>query len=96
MTVMPRRAINLFITLSLLLGPRAALAQGTQLWQQNLNGTLLPFNQANSVAVDTDGNVLAAGVTENAGTRFRLHGREVRRRRDAALAADPQRHLRAQ
>ncbi len=70
MTVMPRRAINLFITLSLLLGPRAALAQGTQLWQQNLNGTLLPFNQANSVAVDTDGNVLAAGVTENAGTRF--------------------------
>ena len=45
-----------------------------------------------SVAVDTDGNVLAAGVTREYRHRRGLHGREVRPRRDPALAADAQRH----
>ena len=36
---MQRRVIIPLITLGLLLGPRAALAQGTLLWQQTLDGT---------------------------------------------------------
>ena len=65
---------------------------GTLLWQQTLNGTANVADAAFSVAVDTQGNVLAAGFTSNTGTGRRLHGREVRPRRDPALAADPQRH----
>ena len=63
-TVMQRRVIIPFITLGLLLGAWAALAQGTLLWQRTLNGTAQGFNVgvdiAHSVAVDTEGNVLAA------------------------------------
>src|SRR5438093_1313188 len=45
-------------------------AQGTLLWQQNLNGTATyGFNVAFSVAVDNQGNVVAAGFTENTGIR---------------------------
>ena len=67
-TLMQRRVIILFITLGLLLGPRTALAQATLLWQQSLNGTANGPDIARSVAVDTEGNVLAAGYTENTGT----------------------------
>ena len=42
---------------------------GTLLWQQTLHGTL-GGDQALSVAVDTQGNVLAAGESANTGTRF--------------------------
>src|SRR6266496_6819473 len=42
---------------------------GTLLWQQNLNGTAAnSFDQANSVVVDNQGNIVAAGVTQNTGT----------------------------
>jgi uncharacterized delta-60 repeat protein len=41
---------------------------GTLLWQQNLNGTANGFDEAFSVAVDNQGNVVAAGSTENTGT----------------------------
>ena len=41
---------------------------GTLLWQQTLNGTANGCDAALSVAVDTEGNVLAAGSTENTGT----------------------------
>ena len=41
---------------------------GTLLWQQNLNGTANLFDRANSVAVDSVGNVAAAGFTQNSGT----------------------------
>ncbi|PYR24837.1 MAG: hypothetical protein DMF98_14165, partial [Acidobacteria bacterium] len=45
---------------------------GTLLWQQNLNGTAAnSSDQALSVAVDNQGNVLAAGFTQNtAGTSY--------------------------
>ena len=42
---------------------------GTLLWQQNLNGTANGFDFARSVAVDNQGNVLAAGATVNTGHR---------------------------
>ena len=144
MAIMQRRVIIPFITLSLLLGPRAALAQGTLLWQQTLNGTANGDDKAFSVAVDTkgtcsppaspripapvwdftvakfapDGTLLwrqtlnGTANSDDGRCRWRwtpkatcsppatpripapagLHGREVRPRRDAALAADPQRH----
>jgi uncharacterized delta-60 repeat protein len=41
---------------------------GTLLWQQNLNGTANGSDRASSVAVDNQGNVIAAGLTENIGT----------------------------
>ena len=42
---------------------------GTLLWQQTLNGTAAnSFDDATSVAVDNQGNVVAAGSIENAGT----------------------------
>ena len=41
---------------------------GTLLWQQNLNGTADGSDMARSVAVDNQGNVLAAGTTLNTGT----------------------------
>src|SRR5437867_3559051 len=45
------------------------LPRGTLLWQQNLNGTANSGDVgAFSVAVDNQGNVVAAGCTENAGT----------------------------
>jgi len=63
---MRRRITIPFITLSLLLTPRLGLAQGTLLWQQNINGTQLPHPDiADSVVVDNQGNVLAAGSTWN-------------------------------
>jgi uncharacterized delta-60 repeat protein len=43
---------------------------GTLLWQQNLNGTANGSDRASSVAVDNQGNVIAAGITENTGTSF--------------------------
>ena len=43
---------------------------GTLLWQQNLNGTANGVDEALSVAVDNQGNVVAAGFTENTGTSF--------------------------
>ena len=67
-TLMQRRMIIPFITLGLLLGPRAALAQGTLLWQQTLDGTATSDERGLSVAVDTQGNVLAAGRTRIRGT----------------------------
>jgi uncharacterized delta-60 repeat protein len=70
---MRRRITLTVITLSLLLGPRPGLAEGTLLWQQNLNGTVSgfdPFDTAYSVAVDNQGNVLAAGSTDNTGTGY--------------------------
>jgi uncharacterized delta-60 repeat protein len=67
-TIIYRRITLTFLALSLLLGPRAALAQGPLLWQQTLNGTANFFDEALSVAVDTQGNVLAAGYTDNTGT----------------------------
>ena len=45
-----------------------AAAQGTLLWQQNLNGTANGNDQARSVAVDNRGKVVAAGSTVNIGT----------------------------
>jgi hypothetical protein len=41
---------------------------GTLLWQQTLNGSANSVDQAVSVAVDNQGNVLAAGGTANNGT----------------------------
>ena len=41
---------------------------GTLLWQQTRNGTANDSDEASSVAVDTEGDVLAAGVTRNTGT----------------------------
>ena len=41
---------------------------GTLLWQQTLNGTANGDDEASSVAVDTQGDVLVAGVTRNTGT----------------------------
>src|SRR5439155_1296494 len=41
---------------------------GALLWQQNLNGTANGFDEALSVAVDNQGDVVAAGVTENTAT----------------------------
>ena len=38
---------------------------GTLLWQQTLNGTANGFDEAFSVAVDNQGNVAAAGGTQN-------------------------------
>src|SRR6185369_3127680 len=67
-TIMHRRITLAFLTLSVWLGPQAALAQGTLLWQQTLNGTANFFDVALSVAVDNQGNVLAAGYTDNTGT----------------------------
>src|SRR5437773_2112692 len=47
------------------------LPRGTLLWQQNLNGTANSGDLgAFSVAVDNQGNVVAAGSTQNAGTFF--------------------------
>ncbi len=43
---------------------------GTLLWQQNLNGTANVYDEANSVAVDNQGNVLAAGLTQNTGSSW--------------------------
>jgi hypothetical protein len=84
---MPRRITIPFITLSLLLTPRLGLAQGTLLWQQNINSTTAThYDSAESVAVDNQGNVLAAGVT---GTPSNLTSRSRSSpRRDSALAAD--------
>ena len=65
---MHRRVLIPFLTFGLLLGPRVALAQGTLLWRQTLNGTASGDDKAWSVAVDTQGNVLAAGTTVNTGT----------------------------
>jgi outer membrane protein assembly factor BamB len=46
-------------------------AQGTLLWQHNLNGTKGNGQDiANSVAVDNQGNVVVAGSTENAGSKY--------------------------
>ena len=64
MAIMQRRITIPFITLSLLLGPRPGLAQGTVLWQQTLNGTANGEDSAQSVTVDTEGNVL--GLWQNA------------------------------
>jgi outer membrane protein assembly factor BamB len=45
-------------------------SDGTLLWQQNLNGTANGVDGASSVTVDNQGNALAAGGTQNAGTFF--------------------------
>src|SRR5436309_2715744 len=41
---------------------------GSLLWQQNLNGTLNQTDAALCVAVDNQGNVVAAGYSANTGT----------------------------
>jgi len=43
-------------------------ARGTLLWQQTFNGTANVFGEAQSVAVDNQGTVVAAGSTVNTGT----------------------------
>ena len=43
---------------------------GTLLWRQTLNGTANAFDHANSVAVDHEGNVFAAGTINNTNTGF--------------------------
>ena len=67
---MQRRITITFIALSLLLTPRLGLAQGTLLWQQTLSGTANHDDRALSVAVDTNGNAVTAGITENTDTGF--------------------------
>jgi len=45
-------------------------ADGVELWRAVISGTAaISFDQATAVAIDPSGNVVAAGVTENAGTR---------------------------
>ena len=60
------------LTLTELVGARPHVAQGTLLWQQTLNRTATgnTYEEALSVAVDNQGNVVAAGYTENTGTSF--------------------------
>src|SRR5439155_56118 len=59
---------------------------GTLLWQQNVNGTAANSNdEALSVAVDNQGNVVAAGFTENTGTSFDFTAAKFDR--DALLVA---------
>jgi uncharacterized delta-60 repeat protein len=41
---------------------------GAELWRQEINGTANEFDQARAITVDAEGNVVAAGRTENAGT----------------------------
>ena len=46
-------------------------ASGNLLWQRTLNGTVANASDiANSVAVDSQNNVIAAGFTQNTGTDF--------------------------
>ena len=70
MTNHPMRGICFWIGSALtLLNPAGLVAarphapQGTMLWQQTLSGTANSNDQALSVAVDNQGNVVAAGVT---------------------------------
>ena len=57
------------LTQTRLVAARPDAAQGSLLWQQTLNGTEAnSFDEARSVAVDNQGNVVAAGRTENTGT----------------------------
>jgi uncharacterized delta-60 repeat protein len=56
------------LTVMGLMAPRPAAAQGALLWQHSLNGTANSRDQASSMAVDTLGNVIAAGVLFNTGT----------------------------
>ena len=66
--MMQRRITIPLIALGLLLGPRVALAQVTLTWAKILNGTAHARDRALSMAVDHEGNVLAAGVISNTGT----------------------------
>ena len=43
---------------------------GVPIWQQNLNGTANGFDDGNAVAVDSQGDVLAAGLAQNTTTGF--------------------------
>src|SRR5207248_34762 len=43
---------------------------GGLLWQRSLNGTANATDSAQAVAVDGQGNVVAAGFSENTGTGF--------------------------
>lgn len=53
---------------------KLAGASGTQLWKRVIHGTAVPsedkLEQALAVAVDTVGNVVAAGTTQNTGTFY--------------------------
>src|SRR5213083_2982291 len=51
-----------------LMAPRPAAAQGTLLWQHNLNGNANSDDRALSVALDSLGNVVAAGYSTNTDT----------------------------
>ena len=69
----PRKHVKYLLAvtsiLTALVAARPSVAQGTLLWQQKPNGTAnRGFGQALSVAVDSLGNVVAAGSTENTGT----------------------------
>ena len=78
MTNDPMRRICFGISIALTLLTRAGLvaarppaAPGTLLWQQNLNGTAgNSFGEGLSVAVDNQGNVVAAGITQKSGGTF--------------------------
>ena len=60
--------------LTALFAARPSVAQGTLLWQRNLNPTV--NGRANSVALDNLGNVIAAGSTVSNFTvaKFNPHG----------------------
>jgi hypothetical protein len=77
MTNDPMRGLCYWVSLALTLltqtgvvTARPKAAQAARLWQQNLDGTANGFNEAYSVAVDKQGNVVAAGLTQNTGTDF--------------------------
>jgi hypothetical protein len=63
----PRKHVKYLVAvtsiLTALVAARPSVAQGTLLWQRNLNGTLNSSAGATSVAVDNLGNVVAAGYT---------------------------------
>jgi hypothetical protein len=68
---MLRRISLTLITLSLMLGPRLGFAQGTLLWQRDINGIgIANDDDQAAVTVDHQGNVLAAGRTGNTDTGF--------------------------
>src|SRR5439155_1588048 len=58
---------------------------GTLLWEQAVNGGANVFADANSVAVDNQGNVVVAGLTWNFGPDFFKHFTVAKFDRDGTL-----------
>ena len=65
---------------------------GTGPWNQTGNGTANSVDAAQSVAVDNQGNVLAAGRTVNTGTGVDFTVAKFDRDVTGPVAANPQRH----